>query len=134
MSRDKVDLDIFRSIVNLCENKKLLVKYICQYIGNYDLVKLLIENGADIKYEWNPLKDAIAYNILDVSKLLLENGATTHYLNVNLYEIVFTNNYEMIELLLNYHILDENELEIFYYSIRDPKLNKIIDNHKLKYI
>ncbi|CRF34539.1 Conserved hypothetical membrane protein [Brachyspira suanatina] len=57
--------------------------------GSFDIVKLLIENGADVNLN-TPIRDAIMNGHYDIVKLLMENKA--EYSN-NLFKIIYIDSY-----------------------------------------
>ncbi len=62
---------------------------IASHKGYFDIVKLLIENGADVNLN-TPIRDAIMNGHYDIVKLLIENKA--EYSN-NLFNISYIDNY-----------------------------------------
>jgi hypothetical protein len=66
-------------IIHLNVDKNILNKYLVKYYNDYELVKLLLENGADVHSENNYVLRWASYCGHDtVVKLLLENGADVH--------------------------------------------------------
>ena len=68
--------------------------YIASYINRFDIVKYLIEKGADpnipTKYQWTPLCRAIEKGHVDVSKYLIDHGANVNYSFDNGHTIMHT--------------------------------------------
>jgi hypothetical protein len=78
----KKDLEIIKEIIHLNVNKELLNKYLTRYYNDYELVKLLLENNANVHSDNDYALRCASYEGHDkVVKLLLENGADIHAKN-----------------------------------------------------
>jgi ankyrin repeat protein len=78
---EKKDLELIKEIIYLNVDKNILNKYLIKYkyYKNYELVKLLLENGADVHVENDcSLRWASCCGHDKVVKILLENGADVH--------------------------------------------------------
>lgn len=99
-------------------------------VGNLDIVKLLIEAGADKEIKdvgrQSPLSIAISHNYIEITRYLIEEGADVHSKGPNnLQPIHFAcerGNKEMIELLLAQGI-DINQLDSLKSSLLDFTTN-----------
>lgn len=87
---DKTDL------INVYDEENRSAVYYAVKKNNYEVVKLLIENGARVESE---LSQAVANNNYDMCKMLLENGASTKDLLSFSADI---RNLEIAELLIYY--------------------------------
>jgi len=81
-------------------------------VGNYKLVKLLLDNDASV-HAWDnyALRVAAYYGHLDVVKLLLDNGANANAENSHTLRWAARNGHLDVAELLNKHI-KENRNEI----------------------
>lgn len=72
--------------------------------GYIELVKLLIENGADVKYnDYYAFRLSVAYKHLELTKFLLEIGADVNTHNDYSIKVVIDyNNFDMFKLLIEY--------------------------------
>lgn len=96
-------------------------------INNYDITKLLIDNGAYINYVNDDNENILKYTInnqnLQIIQLLINNGCDYNYLCNNKHIIFyFVNNINILkyfieELNVNINILDDNNNNLLYYTI-----------------
>ncbi|WP_338959791.1 ankyrin repeat domain-containing protein [Spiroplasma endosymbiont of Tiphia femorata] len=87
--------------------------------GNFQIVKILLENGADVNYkDWDgntSLMLTVQYGHLDIVKILLENGADVNYKdwdgNTSLILAAENGRIEIFNILLLYkaHVYDKNQ-------------------------
>src|SRR3982750_878448 len=45
---EKKDLEVIKEIIHLNENKNILNEYLANYCDDYEIIKLFLENGADV--------------------------------------------------------------------------------------
>lgn len=122
-----------RTILNL-KNNHLLI-YSCE-VGDYDVAKLLIQNGSNINaYDNAALRISIQNERFDILELLINNGA-----NVNeelLYSCIKHNKYDLVKLLIDHNvpIRSDNDLALRlasfyrYYDIIKLLLDNGSDIH-----
>lgn len=126
------DYDLIKLLINHESNLELSKRhqFVC-VINNYafkraideqyfNIVKLLLENGADIHSENDyALKKATQQGCFKIVKLLIENGANIHFKNNLALKIAIKNRYfNIVELLL------ENGADIYFrnnYVLRMSK-------------
>jgi ankyrin repeat protein len=98
---------IIKELSNLSQRKRNKRLFDASYNGYLDIVKLLIENGADInaknEYDYNSLMLASKNGFIDVVSLLINNGADINVENeygstALTYAFKYNNKY-IIELL-----------------------------------
>jgi len=84
-------------------NKNL---FVACFIGNYNKVKEMLENGAnpnDINNNCQSLESTLRSNNLELLKLLLENGANPNSYNGDvLYDTIINRKFEFAKLLIKY--------------------------------
>lgn len=105
--------------------------------SDIDIVKLLIENGADIK-ENQLLAFALMFGDIEIIKLLIENGANIEFQNNSslLEQALLFSNTEIIELCIEksskfpQHILFDVVQRKDGYIFDRKDIEKIIDNKK----
>lgn len=100
---------------------------LASYAGNYNMVKMLIDNGAHCNVNarlTQPIIIASERGHYDVVKLLLENGASVKYGRTPLYQAVIRNNFDMVKLLLKYDAGVVGE-----YKADHSIANAILDGH-----
>jgi ankyrin repeat protein len=81
------NIEIFKYLINLVKNKRLLDKYLFDYVHDFEIFKLLIDNGADINYK-NILKHAYHNNHYNSIKLLIDNGADIKIIDLRILNIM----------------------------------------------
>jgi ankyrin repeat protein len=80
--------NIINELNNLSQHKRNKILFEASYKGQIDIVKLLIETGADINaknyngYESTPLMYALVAEHLEVVKLLIKAGANVNAKNI----------------------------------------------------
>jgi ankyrin repeat protein len=103
--------------------------------GDLELVRLLLENGADVNaidtWGLTPLSYAISYQKIEIVRLLIEQGANVNVRGENdttpLMKASATGNIEVIELMLNKgadnKAKDKNKVTALMYAAADKQLD-----------
>src|SRR5580704_12154089 len=73
------DIEVIKILINLVQNKNLLNKYMYKFINKIHILKLFLENGANVHTSNDEaLIWSTRYGYYKVVKLLLKNGANIH--------------------------------------------------------
>jgi ankyrin repeat protein len=91
-------------IIHLNVDKNILNEHLIKYYDNYELIKLLLENGANVHVNNdNSLIYASNYGYVRIVKLLLEYGANVHVYNDCPLRLASRFGYDkVVKLLLEY--------------------------------
>jgi hypothetical protein len=90
---------------------------------NFEIVKLLIENGANVNI-CNPLRHACIYNSFKIAKILLENGADIDdFRDIEMYD------YNIIGLLIKYKKINSDNFFSIYTGDKNIILLYIFYNY-----
>lgn len=105
---NKRNYKIIKSIIAFVQNKDILNEYLFEYYGNFDMLKLFIDNGADIQNN-NILWLASKNGRYDIVKLLIDNGA----------DVCMKNNKPLLYSIKNHHLkiaqlLIDNGADIYF--------------------
>lgn len=110
------------------EYKTILMTYACG-CGFLDIVKKMVEVGADVNYDGShePLTEAIYGNRTEVVKYLIDNGAEVFSTSFLVYTAVKNNNFFILKCLI------ENDPRDLCFSVDVNSQNKeVIDYLKSK--
>ena len=138
----------FMGINHIITNFKTLLMIACsRSIDNIDMIKLLINYGADVNKDGRddhikivnisnpPLIQCIFHNKIDALKLLLKNGADPNIYSIHdgktpLHFCVNDDRYEMVEILLKYGsdpYIEDNDGETAYQYAVNRNADIIVD-------
>ncbi|QRI42759.1 ankyrin repeat protein [Cheloniid poxvirus 1] len=133
------DINLVRYILKKCKctNASILSSslYLAVSVSEIDIVRLLIEHGADVvKCKNPPLHKAISSDNTDMAKLLIDCGADIeqiHCGNSPLYISVYRNNKALTRYLLkkgvNYNRFFLNYYDVLYDRISDDMYKVFLD-------
>ena len=106
--------------------------------GNIDVVKMLLNRGADIhiedKSKWTALTWSIEKKYPKIANILLERGADPNHKDDQktplIHFAVFNNDYESVKLLIEYNVKlkarDQYGLTPYVYALKE-KNKKIVE-------
>lgn len=126
--------------VNLQNTNQETPLYLAVRRQNYDCVRLLLENGANVNYKVNvsvknPLNTACYLNCDDIMDLLIEHGADVNYpgtYSEALLSCVKGKSYKCAKALMKLHVnvqgKDPKGLNALAYAKKDPKMRNILLN------